>query len=175
MPILKWCFPDCTLERIYLVVQETQEVGAGSIPRPEGPLEEEMATHSKILGRKIPWTEEHGGLYSSLGCKVSDVNEWRKLLAEPGQWYQPEIRAWTRMRQGRPSSVQNYGGTHSQSLAEVPLHPSCLSSHHSPRPARDHYNLLRSSSFIVGSGYLASPASGPKTVSWDFLNPSPGS
>ena len=113
--------------------------------------------------------------YSPLGCKVSDVNEWRKLLAEPGQWYQPEIRAWTRMRQGRPSSVQNYGGTHSQSLAEVPLHPSCLSSHHSPRPARDHYNLLRSSSFIVGSGYLASPASGPKTVSWDFLNPSPGS
>ena len=79
MPILKWCFPDCTLERIYLVVQETQEVGAGSIPRPEGPLEEEMATHSKILGRKIPWTEEHGGLYSSWDCKESDETEHTRI------------------------------------------------------------------------------------------------
>ena len=35
---------------------------AGSIPRLEDPLEEEVATHSKILGRKIPWTEEPGGL-----------------------------------------------------------------------------------------------------------------
>ena len=27
-------------------------------------LEEEMATHSSILSRKIPWTEEPGGLQS---------------------------------------------------------------------------------------------------------------
>ena len=27
----------------------------------EGPLEEEMATHSSILAWKIPWTEESGG------------------------------------------------------------------------------------------------------------------
>ena len=30
----------------------------------EGPLEEEMATHSSILAKKIPWTEEPGGLQS---------------------------------------------------------------------------------------------------------------
>ena len=30
----------------------------------EDPLEEEMATHSRILGRKISWTEEPGGLQS---------------------------------------------------------------------------------------------------------------
>ena len=30
----------------------------------EDPLEEEMATHSGILARKIPWTEESGGLQS---------------------------------------------------------------------------------------------------------------
>ena len=30
----------------------------------EDPLEEEMATHSSILARKIPWTEEPGGLQS---------------------------------------------------------------------------------------------------------------
>ena len=27
----------------------------------EDPLEEEMATHSSILARKIPWTEKPGG------------------------------------------------------------------------------------------------------------------
>ena len=30
----------------------------------EDPLEEGMATHSSILARKIPWTEEPGGLQS---------------------------------------------------------------------------------------------------------------
>ena len=28
----------------------------------EDPLEEGMATHSRILTWRIPWTEEHGGL-----------------------------------------------------------------------------------------------------------------
>ena len=30
----------------------------------EDPLEKEMATHSSILGCRIPWTEEPGGLQS---------------------------------------------------------------------------------------------------------------
>ena len=30
----------------------------------EDPLEDSMATHSSILARKIPWTEEPGGLQS---------------------------------------------------------------------------------------------------------------
>ena len=30
----------------------------------EDPLEEGMATHSDILARRIPWTEESGGLWS---------------------------------------------------------------------------------------------------------------
>ena len=30
----------------------------------EDPLEKEMATHSSILSREIPWTEEPGGLQS---------------------------------------------------------------------------------------------------------------
>jgi len=30
----------------------------------EDPLEKGMATHSSILARGIPWTEEHGGLQS---------------------------------------------------------------------------------------------------------------
>ena len=31
----------------------------------EDPLEKEMATHSSILPRRIPWTEEPGGLQST--------------------------------------------------------------------------------------------------------------
>ena len=30
----------------------------------EGPLEKGMATHSRILAWRIPWTEEPGGLQS---------------------------------------------------------------------------------------------------------------
>ena len=30
----------------------------------EDPLEKEMATHSSVLARRIPWTEEPGGLHS---------------------------------------------------------------------------------------------------------------
>ena len=37
----------------------------------EDPLEKEMATHSKVLAWRIPWTEECGGLQS----KESDVTE----------------------------------------------------------------------------------------------------
>ena len=41
----------------------------------EDPLEKEMATHSNTLARKIPWTEEPGGLHSSWGRKESDTTE----------------------------------------------------------------------------------------------------
>ena len=39
-------------------IQEMQVQSLGG----EAPLEESMATHSSILARKIPWTEERGGL-----------------------------------------------------------------------------------------------------------------
>ena len=38
------------------------------------PLEKEMATHSKILAWRIPWTEEPGGL-QSISHKESDKTE----------------------------------------------------------------------------------------------------
>ena len=40
-------------------MQELQEVWVQSLGQ-EDPLEEEMATHSSILARIIPWTEEPG-------------------------------------------------------------------------------------------------------------------
>ena len=47
--------------KTHLPVQETKEMQVRSLGR-EDALEEEMATHSTILARKIPWTEEPGGL-----------------------------------------------------------------------------------------------------------------
>ena len=44
-------------------MQETQDQFLGW----EDPLEKEMATHSSILAWKIPWTEESGGLQSTVG------------------------------------------------------------------------------------------------------------
>ena len=39
------------------------------------PLEKQMATHSRILAWRIPWTEEPGG-YSPWSHKESDTTEW---------------------------------------------------------------------------------------------------
>ena len=39
---------------------ETEEMWVRSLGR-EDPLEEGMATHSRILAWRIPWTEEPGG------------------------------------------------------------------------------------------------------------------
>ena len=40
----------------------------------EDPLKKEMAAHSSILAREIPWTEEPGGLLS-MGRKELDTTE----------------------------------------------------------------------------------------------------
>ena len=44
------------------VMQETCDPSLGG----EGPLEKEMATNSSILAWEIPWTEEPGGLQSTV-------------------------------------------------------------------------------------------------------------
>ena len=35
----------------------------------EDPLEKGMATHSSVLARRIPWSEEPGGLQSIMGSQ----------------------------------------------------------------------------------------------------------
>ena len=45
------------------VMQEMQKTRVQSLGQ-EDPLEEVMKTHSSILARRIPWTEEPGGLQS---------------------------------------------------------------------------------------------------------------
>ena len=53
----------------------------GLIPDLEGPLEKEMATHSSILARKIPWMEEHGGLQSIGSQRI--VHDWATKHRKP--------------------------------------------------------------------------------------------
>ena len=50
-----------------------QEIQAQSLGQ-EDPLEKEMATHSSILTREIPWTEEPGRL-QSVGSQESDTTD----------------------------------------------------------------------------------------------------
>ena len=46
-----------------LPMQKPQETWVRSLGQKD-PLQEEMATHSRILASEIPWTEELGGLQS---------------------------------------------------------------------------------------------------------------
>ena len=57
------------------VTQEMQETWVPSLGQGDL-LEEGMATHSSILAKKIPWTEEPGGL-PSMGSQ-SDTTEATK-------------------------------------------------------------------------------------------------
>ena len=65
-------------------MQERQEMKVWSLGR-ENPLREEMATHSSILAWRISWTEEPGGLQSTVhGVKKSWT--WLKWLrTHPGR------------------------------------------------------------------------------------------
>ena len=45
-------------------MQETEEMRVRCLGQ-EDPLEKELATHSRILAWRIPWTEEPGGLQST--------------------------------------------------------------------------------------------------------------
>ena len=56
----------------------------GSTLGQQGPLEEDMATHSNILAWKIPWTGEPGALYSPRGRKEADMTEHAHKGIETG-------------------------------------------------------------------------------------------
>ena len=61
---LKWCFPSGpVLKNLSANAGEMQETWVWSLSG-EDTLEQEMATNSSILARKIPWREEPGGLQS---------------------------------------------------------------------------------------------------------------
>ena len=62
-------------------MQKTQEMQVRSLGW-EDPLEEEMATHSSILGWDIPWIEKPGGL-QSMGLQKS----WTMLIFYNNPWW----------------------------------------------------------------------------------------
>ena len=49
----------------------------------EGPLEEEMVTHSSILAWIIPWEQRSLVGYSPWGCKESDMAEQLSMHPMP--------------------------------------------------------------------------------------------
>ena len=63
MPHLAWASQVAQWIKNLLAVQETQEMQVQSLG-PEDPIKEGIATHSSILARRIPWTEEPGRLQS---------------------------------------------------------------------------------------------------------------
>ena len=74
-------------------VQETWETWVRSLSR-EDPLEEEMATHSSILARKIPWTEKPGGLQSDMTDHAAhrSVNQVHKYLLLDQMFIRPQVQ-----------------------------------------------------------------------------------
>ena len=62
----KWGFPGDSVVKNPPAMQESRVRSLGW----EDPLEEEMATHSSLLAKKIPCTKEPGGL-QSMGSQKS--------------------------------------------------------------------------------------------------------
>ena len=66
----------------------------------EDPLEKEMATHSRILAWRIPWTEEPGGLQSMRSQRVghdwvTDTTGWQTRTAVLTRWCITRVSAGT--------------------------------------------------------------------------------
>ena len=85
-------------------MQETQETWVWTLGR-EDPLEEGLASHSSILGWKIPWTEETSGLWSIGPQKVRhdctqhsaiDLRKWgQRGQRVQARSHTSEWQAWT--------------------------------------------------------------------------------
>ena len=80
-------FPGGSVVKNLFAVQETQETWVQTLGW-EDPLEKEMATHSSILARKIPGTEEPGRLPSMglqrVGHDRSNWTHWAKRRRRSG-------------------------------------------------------------------------------------------
>ena len=87
-------------------MQEMEETQVWSLGQ-EDPLEEGMATHSGILARRIPWTEEPSGLkstgsqrvghdWSDLACHLRKKRPWNWSLSPIGPTVEPlPLATWT--------------------------------------------------------------------------------
>ena len=104
-------------------MQETQVQSLGG----EDPLEEEMATHSSILARRIPWTEEPGGL-RSMGSQKSMRSQRfmgsQRDTTEPMSTF-PWVamrrpgHAWSYRKRREPAGVHQSPGSLSHKVQEA--------------------------------------------------------
>ena len=76
----------CDGKRIHQPTQEIQVLSLGW----EDLLEKEMATHSSILARRIPWTEDSGGLQSMGSQKRQTRLSTHMCLLEVGGTCSPQ-------------------------------------------------------------------------------------
>ena len=66
-------------------MQEVQEMRVQSLGR-EDPPEWEVVTHSSILGWRIPWTEEPGGLHTVHEVAKSQTGQQTRVTIKPCQY-----------------------------------------------------------------------------------------
>ena len=104
-------------KRIHLSVQEPQETWVGSLGW-EDPLEEEMATHSRILTGTIPWTENPGRLQSMGLQKVRHdrATEYEQMPRESAPWMCQQTLQYTAQTHSPPAQPW---GTHSPAAQRV--------------------------------------------------------
>ena len=87
------CFPSGSVVKNPPSMQETQETWVWSLGG-EDPLEKEMATHSRILACRIPWTEEPGGLQSMGSQSVGHNWATKHMVPAPIQLTLGQCRLW---------------------------------------------------------------------------------
>ena len=87
------CFPSSSVVKNLPSMQETQETWVWSLGE-EDPLERGMATHSRILACRIPWTEEPGGLQSMGSQRVGHNWVTKHIVPAPRQLTLEQCRLW---------------------------------------------------------------------------------
>ena len=91
----------------------------------EDPLEERMATHSSILARRIPWTEEPGGL-QSIGLQIVR-HEWSYLSCTSNDGIIFILRQiWRKPRRKVDGSWESWLRKKESSLLRLQLQSSLL-------------------------------------------------
>ena len=87
------CFPSSSVVKNLPSMQETQETWVWSLGE-EDPLEKGMATHSRILACRIPWTEEPGGLQPMGSQRVGHNWVTKHIVPAPRQLTLEKCRLW---------------------------------------------------------------------------------
>ena len=123
-------------------VQKMQETWVWSLGR-EDPLEEGMATHSRILAWEIPWTEKLGRLQSMGLQRVRhDWSDWACTHSQRTQLRKPSLQSLTPTYTFKTILFSPFKKLHSHDLFILEactfslFHPFC------PLPASGNYQSV---------------------------------